>query len=112
MGVGPYKQVPNKAGKPGPLPARPQALRGPYLTTCCQIMKVSPLTLRFRRDRRQVSVFSPAAGQKKRPVKSKKKLCQFGVVSYERRLGLKSGQSNQKRNIGLHRGDRRERREK
>jgi hypothetical protein len=26
--------------------------------------------------------------------------------------GLKSGQSNQKRNIGFHRGDRRERREK
>ena len=36
----------------------------------------------------------------------------FHEVSYKRRLGLKSGQSNQKRNIRVHRGDRRERREK
>jgi len=31
---------------------------------CYKNMKVSPLMLRFRRDRRQVSVFSSAAGLK------------------------------------------------
>ena len=36
----------------------------------------------------------------------------LGEVSYKRRLGLKSGQSNQKRNIRVHRRDRKERREK
>jgi hypothetical protein len=46
-----------------------KTLSGPVSTICCRffehidIEKISPLTLRFRRDRRQVSVFSAAAGQ-------------------------------------------------
>jgi len=48
------------------------------------LRKDSPLTLRFRRDRRQVSVFSAASGQTNDRSNRKKKLCQIGKLSHKR----------------------------
>jgi len=53
-------------------------------------MKVSPLMLRFRRDRRQVSVFSSAAGLKSgqfnRERNSKKENIEFRIMNIECRM--------------------------
>ena len=59
---------------------------------------VSPLTLRFRRDRRQVSVFSAASGLKSAQFDQK---TDSSVVESDTSVaaGLNSGQSNRKRNF-------------